>query len=226
MIDKIKSRLDDYLEFDSNILFQKDWCVRIFGGAIRDSIADMEIHDVDILMGSKYFRHMKELLEKMGYEYVEEINPKDWQSVYTDLGVISEPHTHMKNNKMIQLIRPTTKLTLNTRKQTKEDELIYKKNFHNLISSVDISCCGVSYDGVNLYENCRDAVLHCVHKKFKVNDFAPMCHEKRVHHRAGKLVVRGWSAIEVGNTSIENRDMKIENYLNNQVPHILYTKEY
>ena len=124
MIDKIKSRLDDYLEFDSNILFQKDWCVRIFGGAIRDSIADMEIHDVDILMGSKYFMHMKELLEKFGYEYIEEINPKDWQSVYTDLGVISEPHTQMKNNKIIQIIRPTTKLTLNTRKQTKEDELI------------------------------------------------------------------------------------------------------
>ena len=56
----IKEKLDEYLEFDSNLLFnrtpiQSEYeysikvkrLVRIFGGAIRDIIAGQTINDID-----------------------------------------------------------------------------------------------------------------------------------------------------------------------------------
>ena len=53
----IKEKLDEYLEFDSNLLFNRTpieehsikfkRLVRVFGGAIRDIIAGQKINDVD-----------------------------------------------------------------------------------------------------------------------------------------------------------------------------------
>ena len=46
--DKIRKSLNDYLEFDSDELFKSKFnIVRIFGGAIRDIIADQNINDVE-----------------------------------------------------------------------------------------------------------------------------------------------------------------------------------
>lgn len=43
----VKEKINQYLELDSQELFI-DPLVRIFGGAVRDSIAEDEIRDVDI----------------------------------------------------------------------------------------------------------------------------------------------------------------------------------
>ena len=49
----IKKRLDEYLEFDSDSLFYPTQSglilARIFGGAVRDSIAGQKINDIDLL---------------------------------------------------------------------------------------------------------------------------------------------------------------------------------
>ena len=46
--DKIRQSLNEYLEFDSNQLFvSKINLVRIFGGSIRDIIANQPINDID-----------------------------------------------------------------------------------------------------------------------------------------------------------------------------------
>ena len=63
MNEKIKKRLDEYLEFDSGQIFRHCDLVRIFGGAVRDILADMEIHDIDILCGSKSYQMLKTCLE-------------------------------------------------------------------------------------------------------------------------------------------------------------------
>ena len=45
----IKERIDEYLEFDSSEIFlNTDYC-EVFGGAVRDSIAKKDIHDIDFL---------------------------------------------------------------------------------------------------------------------------------------------------------------------------------
>lgn len=171
MIEKIKNTLDEYIEFDSSKLFKNNFnLVRIFGGAIRDIIADQKINDIDIICGSKSIKYIEFILENNGYQFMEGLNGKDLQVMYSDIHIINEPHTWIKGSKIIQLIRP----------------VVYS-GFKDLISNVDLSCCGVSWDGETLHEDFPNAILHCQNKVFSVNSLAKMYSEKRAQHRIVKL---------------------------------------
>ena len=163
----IKEKLDEYLEFDSNLLFNRTpiQCkyeyggkvkrlVRVFGGSIRDIIAGQPINDVDILVGAQSSRLVELTLKEQGYTYMESLTPKDLSSVYTDIKVINEPRTWMKGIKIVQLIRPVIRVTRDS------DLRYYERGFVDLIQNVDLSCCGISWDGENLYENYPNAIAH------------------------------------------------------------------
>ena len=200
--DKIRQSLSEYLEFDSDELFKSKFnLVRVFGGAIRDTIAEQTIHDVDILCGSKALKYIESILEQNDYQYMEMLNGKDLQEMYSEIHIINEPHTWVKGKKIVQLIRPSLGLAGG-------DESIYRKGFKDLISNVDLSCCGVSYDGETLYEDYPNAIIHCQSKVYSVNNLAKMYSRKRIHHRTAKLIERGWKLTE--NVTNVNRDMKIE----------------
>jgi len=202
----IKKLLSDYLEFDSGELFRSKFnLVRVFGGAIRDIIAEQPIHDVDILCGSKALKYIEMILEQNGYQYMEMLNGKDLQEMYSEIHVINEPKTWIKGKKIVQLIRPGIGVGY-------KDESIYKQGFTDLIANVDLSCCGVSYDGETLHEDYPNALLHCQSKVFSVNKNAKMYSHKRVIHRIYKLKDRGWEEIE--NTITNNRDLKINKLVN------------
>lgn len=100
--DKIKSRLDEYMEFESSDLFSVGDPI-IFGGAIRDIIADMTIQDIDILCGSESFKILDRLLRSKGYIYMDSLSPKDIFDMYSHIPVISEPKTYIKGSKIIQI---------------------------------------------------------------------------------------------------------------------------
>lgn len=206
MLKVIKSKIDEYLEFDSNLIFEGHDIdlIRIFGGAIRDIISEMPINDIDILCGAKSIIPLENLLKSKGYHYMESLTPKDLSSIYHDIKAINEPHTWIKGNKIVQIIRPV----IYNREVTSFD--IYKKGFINLIQNVDMSCCGVSYDGTNLYENYPQSILHCKHKAFKTNKKAIMYSEKRFLHRKYKLQDRGWQ--ELSNDS-DFRNIKLNSIL-------------
>jgi hypothetical protein len=207
---KIKQKLDDYLEFDSNLLFNRTptvessikikRLVRVFGGAIRDIIADQPINDVDIMVGSQSFKLVEITLKENGYQFMEGLNGKDLQVMYSDIHVINEPHTWIKGTKIVQLIRPVIYKVTNTS--------LYEEGFRDLISNVDLSCCGVSWNGDELHEDFPNAILHCQSKVFSVNKFAKMYSEKRAQHRQFKLEDRGWEKIE--NKDCINRDLKLD----------------
>lgn len=199
MIEKrITQSLSDYLEFDSNEIFvDKSNLIRVFGGAIRDIISNDPINDIDILCGSKSLKFVESILEKSGYYFSDILNGKDIQSMYQDIHVINEPHTWIKGKKIVQLIRPSIGTTQN-----------YEAGFNDLISNVDLSCCGVSFDGFKLYEDYPNSILHCKMGVFSVNTKAKMYSQNRVHHRIRKMVKRGW--IEIENTLEANRDLKIK----------------
>jgi hypothetical protein len=206
MKEMIKNKLDEYLEFDSNILFKNKYnLVRVFGGAIRDSIANQPINDVDILCGSKALKEIEFLLENKGYHYMEMLNGKDLQEMYSEIHIINEPHTWIKGKKIVQLIRPVIPIKRDS------DLRYYEIGFRDLISNVDFSCCGVSWDGDEVYENYPNAILHAQSKVFSVNTFAKMYSHKRAQHRKVKLQNRGWKEIE--NTTEVNRDLKLQNIL-------------
>ena len=94
--DKVKLRIDDYLEFDSNILFI-DNLVRIFGGSVRDSISGDEIHDIDILCGPLSAINLENKLISMGWSLIPEMYKASFSFMYSDIHIISEPKTLIKD---------------------------------------------------------------------------------------------------------------------------------
>ena len=104
--DKVRKNINEYIGFDSDELFPINSLVRIFGGSVRDSISDREIHDVDIILGSGSLDYVENILTQNGYKYMESLTPKDLSSIYTDIKIINEPHSWVKEDKIIQLIRP------------------------------------------------------------------------------------------------------------------------
>lgn len=214
----IKEKLDEYLEFDSNLLFNRTpieehsiklkRLVRVFGGAIRDIIAGQKINDVDILVASQSCSLVEFTLKESGYTYIESLVPKDLSSVYSDIQVISEPRTWMKGTKIVQVIKPRLKSN-----HPRE----YEQMFIDLIQNVDISSCGVSWDGENLYENYANAISHCQNLSFYINKRAKMYSSKRASHREWKLLERGWTKIESDDTAIV-RDQRIESILSDKPP--------
>lgn len=233
----IKEELDKYLEFDSKLLFNNTDInengiklknlTRIFGGAIRDIITGQNINDIDIIVGSKYCQYIEIILKENGYVYMESLLPKDLNSLYSDISIINEPRTWMKGNKIVQLIRPVIP-SKNTNPSpalgniTEINIKNYEIGFIDLIQNVDISCCGVSWDGETLYENYPNAILHCQNRIFYINTNAKMYSYRRALFRREKLINRGWKNIEdLVNTQ---RDIRIDSILSEK-PCIKYTNE-
>jgi len=212
--DKVRIKIDEYLGFNSDDLFPINSMVRVFGGCIRDIISNKEIHDIDILVGAGSLGYVENILSDNGYKYMELLTPKDLSSIYSDIKIINEPHSWVKNDKIVQIIRPVG--------QVDSNEIIYKKSFIDLIRNVDISCCGVSYDGEKVYENYESAVSHCKNGIFIVNNRAKMYSERRITHRKVKLTSRGW--VEVKPDAATYRDLKIDRILSEEI--LDYVPEY
>lgn len=218
MIQKINDRLNEYLEFDNSTLFF-DPLIRIFGGAIRDSIADQPINDIDILCGSKSIKMVEDVLTQNGYRFLDKFSSVDMINLYANIHVISEPRTWIKGDKIVQLIKPRNLIPMN--KDVNFEE--YTKNFKTLIENVDLSACGVSWANGTLYENAESAVLHCLNKQYAVNLHAKMYSYERAINRKGKLESRGWE--EVSRNRVQRRDLKIEFILENK-EEFEFTKEW
>jgi hypothetical protein len=211
--DKIKNKLDEYIEFDIADMFMSCDTARIFGGSIRDIISDMPINDIDIVCAPRSAEILHKLLISKGYFFMESLVPKDLSSVYSDIKIISEPHSYVKGSKIVQVIRPRP-LTFNpTPGMVGYNPLDnpYEETINDLINNVDISCCGVSFSSNVLYEDYPNAILHARNKVFSVNSCAKMYSKNRIDHRRQKLTDRGW--VEIENTKINNRDLKIGNLL-------------
>ncbi len=227
MID-IKKRLDEYLGFDSNELLRPkniivdgilrpekkfrqvvgEPLIRVFGGAIRDSIADQKINDIDLLIGSKMLHTVEAVLHKHGYVYMDSLTPKDIGAMYKDLRIINEPRTWLntKNMAIVQIIRPVGFTAANP--------------IAAVVQNVDISCCGVSWDGETLYENFPDAVIHCQTRKYSTN-YSGKMRTSRTSSRTWKLDNRGWKPIK---SPQEARDLRIEAVL--EYPSIKFVEEH
>jgi len=107
----------------------------------------------------------------------------------------------MKGLKMVQLIRPVMNIKLS-----------YEETFVDLIQNVDISSCGISWDGLNLYENYPNSIMHAKYKIFSINQSAKM-YTNRIYIRVDKLIGRGW--VEINGVEII-RDKMIDYLLSDE----------
>lgn len=187
---KVVKRISDYAEFDISEMFKKADYVTIFGGAVRDSLANLEIHDIDILCMPESASILRKFLkEKYNYTPLD-LYDQDTLNMYKGVSLIAEPWTLMNNNrKIIQIIRPS--YSDKGYRQTS-----YVNAYLNIIKNVDISCCGVFLEGINsqikLKEACKDAIVSCLTRSFEVNDWSELYKYDRTLFREHKLTQRGW----------------------------------
>ena len=212
--DRVKFNISEYIGFDVHELFLSDY-VTIYGGAVRDSIAELEIHDVDILCMPHSANKLKSFLLTKGYKQFE-LYDQDKLNMYQGLSLISEPWTLIKNDKVIQIIRPRWFKDIES--NNINDFRLYEDVYYNLIRNVDISCCGVFLEQdhnnskLSLKEACENAIIHCLTKTFKINKYASLYNPKRIYNREYKLIDRGWTNFGLSNyQNIKNIDiLKIE----------------
>lgn len=190
---KVINSISEYIEFDVNEIFNCSDFITIYGGAVRDSLAELEIHDIDILCMCNSAKKLYEFLLTKGYS---KLNLYDWDALnmYKDITIIGEPWTlQNKNGKIIQIIRPNIEYS----KSNDYIESRYIKAYKNILKTVDISCCGVFLEKeknneLKIGESCQNAIVQCLTKSFIVNNEALQYNKKRIFARLDKLIKRGW----------------------------------
>ena len=216
---KIETKLSEYVGFDIKEIINEDMdAVHVFGGAVRDIIADKEIHDVDILCMFESMRKMTPILERNGYFVHKSLTAADIQSMYSEIHVVIEPITYMKiidnEIRLIQLIRPGhTKLQRGVQNYNDKNTGKSLTNFFYLLGQVDMSNCAVHYShSFGLKESFHGAVEHCIKGIFEVLDTEMKTN--RFEGRKQKMLDRGWSSINNQSEATKKKLLRI-NKLNN-----------
>ena len=189
----IVRKISNYIGFDVDELIFDHNC--IFGGAIRDSISGDKINDVDILCLSKSMRVIENILIHYGYNYMDKLINSGFVEMYKDIKVIFEPHTWVKDNSIIQLIRPSLKVESAYNLRASNIEAL-----NDILYNVDLSCCGVFYNVNGLQESVNNSILHCKHKVFDVLKRNKMYNINRAYQRISKLEDRGWDSLQFKNS--------------------------
>jgi len=190
----VKIRLSDYLDFHVDSLFDLSGDFAIFGGAVRDSIANRKIHDIDILCLPHGFKQLVDFFTESNFKKVRA--NYDIENMYKGVRLIREPITFQKDNCIVQLIRPCLgKIEKNITVQQVTDSIALSV-FYKTLSHVDLSCCGVYYQNGTVYESVHNAIRDCSDEKFRVNFDALMINSERLQSRIYKLEGRGWTKYE------------------------------
>ncbi len=186
---QVRKRIDDYLHFIDcdTLLKSSESSALIFGGAVRDSIANQEIHDVDILTLPKATKEISLILQKHSFKVMHKYN-LDIATLYEN-SIINEPVTLYQGNTFVQLIRP----------RLDENNIFGKvpvseKILISLIQEVDLSCCGISFFPDVLKEHIHDAIDDCKNLRYRILHRA-LYNKKRIDNRCEKLQSRGWKEL-------------------------------
>jgi hypothetical protein len=184
---KVRYEIDKRLKYINCFSLMQDTDSLIFGGAVRDAIAGLEIHDIDIVVLPQAFRIISERLLQYDFKKIEKYSI-DIVSLYNGITQIHEPVNWFKEDVFIQFIRP--------RKIICEGENP-KTYLYDFISNVDISCCAVSFfPNETLIEHFPDAIHQCLSRTFNIVETSTLYNSNRILMRLEKLKDRGWTEKE------------------------------
>ncbi len=204
----VHDNISEYLGFDiDELLYGTD--AKVFGGAVRDSIAKLKnnndvilneitgmnfnINDVDIIGLGNSIRKVENKLLDMGFNILKPC--LDTGLIYVECNkIIHEPITLVKNNIKIQLITPTVGYN---------NVELPEKILLNIVNNVDIRCCGVYYQNGVVYETIQHAICDCFYLNIYKNITSEMV-TSRYHIRINNLMCRGWKEEIDPNTIKEN----------------------
>lgn len=216
----IKYLLNEYLEFDSNRIFMFTDYLVVFGGALRDILAEQpyKINDVDILCLSRSKKYAEHVFAEQGYKSKRIFNPHIHE-MYKGIRYIFEPKTFVKGHKIVQLITPRTE-NLRIFKNHYDNLRFMKRAFYDLLSNVDLSSSGTFFDGNFLYESTSNSIHHCINKKYTIYPDAKMFNSKRVKERIHNLG-NEWSETNENDLAlflkIKNNNLNLQDFKNKLV---------
>jgi hypothetical protein len=219
-IDGISTYLED-CELTVDEIFSPDDYIAIFGGAVRDSLANKEIYDIDILCLPDSALKLSKLIIKKGFKRVDLYDQFQLEQ-YKQIHAISEPWTFIKKSKIIQIIKPTASY-----KGTIGE---YIDAFYSLLSDVDISSCGVFLEKdrdlvIRLKESHPDAITHCRSHVYEVLVNNRMYGKHRTDIRCYKLSNRDWVDLKFKDVDIKiERRMKLYGLQKPEYKHESYNK--
>lgn len=145
MINKIKQNITQYLGFEVDKLLNQGDFVTIFGGAVRDSIANLDIHDVDVLCLGESMINCDLFLQTQGYILDINAYKNGFSNLYKELKVVHEPHSYIKifEDKIhkVQLIKPWTHdvkydMRMSKNEQKVIETLFKQKSLNNKIKKL------------------------------------------------------------------------------------------
>jgi len=202
-------KISEYLNFDISEIFNTGDYITIFGGAVRDSLANKDIHDVDIMCLPESARKLSSFLIEKGFIKVD-LYDKVQLEMYKEIRCITEPWTFIKDSKIVQVIKPAGGRIV-------EGEVTLGSlvdSYYALLSDVDISACGVfierDRDGIaKLKESHQDAITHCRLGVFEVLTNNKMYGNHRTEQRTFKLLKRDWKDISNFKDIKEERRFKL-----------------
>jgi len=209
--DKISEYLDiDGCDLTLDKIFEAGDYITIFGGAVRDSLAGKDIHDIDIMCLPNSAILLSKLLTEKGFIKVD-LYDKMQLSMYNEIRCISEPWTFIRDSKIIQIIKPAGGL-LSPSGNATLGSLI--DSYYALLSDIDISACGVfierDRDGIaKLKESHPHAITHCRSVVFETLKNNRMFGKHRTDMRAFKLSDRGWKNITKSKDIKDERRIKL-----------------
>lgn len=211
--------ISKYLNMDVDEIFNVGDYIAIFGGAVRDSLAQKEIHDVDILCLSESAKKLSEYLENINFLKVD-LYDQHQLAMYKEILIINEPWTFIKDKKIIQIIRPVG--VYQSLDPTNKNHISYKSlidSYYSVLSNIDLSCCGVFLERdrdaiIKLKESHPQSIAHCRSCIFEILKKNSMFNQHRTDMRSFKLIDRGWKNIN----NINKKDVRRAKLKNLETP--------
>lgn len=167
----------------------------VFGGAVRDALADLEINDIDIICFSESAKKILGYFERFGFKKAE--GSEEIKEMYSDDEMLFRPISVEVDKATVQLIRPAINFDKHnhSRQQIKRSDVFdFAMEF---ISNVDMSCCGVAYDLSGFYELVPNATRHCEARRFRMLPDNKLHEPGRAERRKQKLIDRGWKELKI-----------------------------
>ena len=196
---KVELKMNEYLEKAEvtiqDILGNTD--AFVFGGALRDAIADVEINDIDIIGFSRSLQDIKSYL--LYNDFTEYIGGK-LDSCYSDIHIICPPTTYEKNGCRVQLIKPhggyLGQGILNN--SIEKVHWMVRTKLLDMIEQVDIDICALAYNNVEgLLELIPNVINHINVKVFYVLEDNIMHQKDRIHIRVRKMINKGYTPLNI-----------------------------
>lgn len=235
---KVKSSISAYLGFDVDDLFLKKYSkfggnvddAYIFGGSIRDSIANVPIADVDILGRAESLGKIANFLKyEHGFILHENYINKSSNDIYTN-GLIFEPDTYIKviDNKliMVQLIKPSnneqfiqcilskeiSNMFFKSDISTEIDKHNTPENLNKLISDVKVDPnFKFKHQIVNLNLIINNVDISCCGLSYSPDQGLREHHNGAIYHCLNKIYSLNKDAIMYNENRIYARIQKMQN---------------